>query len=88
MQFIWMSALLTLLVMPGFALAHPARPDKNGCHNDKKAGDHHCHTVQMPGRLLVKRDDAKRARQASLPPSPHRTHLPRLGGAILPRSPI
>ena len=50
MQFIRMSALLTLLAIPGLALAHPGGLDKNGCHTDKKAGDYHCHKGPNAGK--------------------------------------
>ncbi|MCC4598372.1 excalibur calcium-binding domain-containing protein [Xanthomonas campestris pv. phormiicola] len=35
-------ALITLL-FPAFALAHPGGLNAEGCHNDRKTGDYHCH---------------------------------------------
>jgi outer membrane biosynthesis protein TonB len=56
MQFIRMSALLALLAMPGLALAHPGGLDKNGCHNDKKTGDYHCHKGANAGKTFASKE--------------------------------
>ena len=56
MQFIRMSAFLTLLSMPGLALSHPGGLDKNGCHNDKKAGDYHCHKGANAGKNFASKE--------------------------------
>ncbi|UNK50566.1 excalibur calcium-binding domain-containing protein [Lysobacter sp. S4-A87] len=38
-------SLLSLLTAPGWetAHAHGGGLDKNGCHTNRKTGDHHCH---------------------------------------------
>ncbi|WP_225210074.1 YHYH domain-containing protein [Xanthomonas bonasiae] len=36
------AALITLLV-PALALAHPGGLNAEGCHNNRKTGDYHCH---------------------------------------------
>ena len=36
-------ALTVILFAPALALAHGGGLDSHGCHNDKKAGDYHCH---------------------------------------------
>jgi endonuclease YncB( thermonuclease family) len=41
-------ALILLAALPMHAFAHAGGLDKKGCHNDSKAGEHHCH----PERLL------------------------------------
>lgn len=36
--------LVAVLATTSFsAIAHGGRTDKQGCHNDKKAGTRHCH---------------------------------------------
>lgn len=56
MQLIRISALLTLLALPGLALAHPGGLDKNGCHNDKKKGDYHCHKGANAGKNFASKE--------------------------------
>jgi endonuclease YncB( thermonuclease family) len=42
---------LATATMPILAFAHPGGLDEEGCHNDKKAREHHCH----PERLIAKK---------------------------------
>ena len=35
--------ILALLLASSFAFAHSGGTDKDGCHNDRKAGTRHCH---------------------------------------------
>jgi hydrogenase/urease accessory protein HupE len=35
--------MLALLLVYSFAFAHSGGTDKDGCHNDRKAGTRHCH---------------------------------------------
>lgn len=35
--------LLALVLVSSFAFAHSGGTDKDGCHNDRKAGTRHCH---------------------------------------------
>lgn len=44
------TVLLALIAVPALAFPHPGGLDKEGCHNDKKAGERHCH----PERLIAK----------------------------------
>ncbi|MBA4329741.1 MAG: YHYH domain-containing protein [Polaromonas sp.] len=34
---------IALLLASGLAMAHSGGTDKDGCHNDRKAGTRHCH---------------------------------------------
>lgn len=34
---------IALLLVSGLALAHSGGTDSNGCHTNRKTGDHHCH---------------------------------------------
>ena len=38
---VWL--LLSLLIVTGQATAHGGGLDAQGCHNDRKRGDYHCH---------------------------------------------
>jgi len=35
--------LLALVLVSSLAFAHSGGTDKDGCHNDRKAGTRHCH---------------------------------------------
>lgn len=35
--------LLVAVFISSTVLAHSGRTDKDGCHNEKKTGGHHCH---------------------------------------------
>jgi hypothetical protein len=35
--------LLAMLMLPASVLAHGGGLDANGCHNNRKTGDYHCH---------------------------------------------
>jgi hypothetical protein len=43
-------ALAVIVFAPTLAWAHPGGLDKHGCHNDKKAGDYHCHKGPHDGK--------------------------------------
>jgi hypothetical protein len=43
-------ALAVIVFAPTLAWAHPGGLDKHGCHNDKKAGDYHCHKGAHDGK--------------------------------------
>lgn len=38
-----LSCALALLMACGFAAAHSGGTDAQGCHTNRKTGDHHCH---------------------------------------------
>ena len=42
-------ALAVIVVAPALAWAHGGGLDSHGCHNDKKAGDYHCHKGRHSG---------------------------------------
>lgn len=39
---------MLLLTPPGQALAHPGGLNAEGCHNNRKTGDYHCHGATRP----------------------------------------
>jgi hypothetical protein len=43
-------ALAVIVFAPTLAWAHGGGLDKYGCHNDKKAGDYHCHKGAHDGK--------------------------------------
>jgi len=46
--------LFALLLVSSLAFAHSGGTDKDGCHNDRKAGTRHCHWVFLsPGDVLL-----------------------------------
>ena len=46
--------VITLLTLPGTAASHGGGLDAQGCHNDRKRGDYHCHRAQStPAQALA-----------------------------------
>ena len=46
--------VITLLTLPGTAASHGGGLDAQGCHNDRKRGDYHCHRAQStPAQTLA-----------------------------------
>jgi hypothetical protein len=41
-------AILLLLALPAVALAHGGGLNAEGCHNNRKTGDYHCHGAKAP----------------------------------------
>lgn len=41
-----LSAIVTLAISCGAALAHSGGLDASGCHHNRKTGDYHCHRPQ------------------------------------------
>ena len=37
------TALLSVLLTPVLALSHPGGLNAEGCHNNRKTGEYHCH---------------------------------------------
>ena len=37
------TALLSVLLTPALALSHPGGLNAEGCHNNRKTGEYHCH---------------------------------------------
>jgi len=46
-------ALLIVAALPSLASAHAGGLDKEGCHNDKKARERHCHPERLIARKLA-----------------------------------
>ena len=64
--------------------AHGGKVDSLGCHNDRKAGNYHCHSGPLAGRTFASKADAQKAldaqqagrssqQQATQPPSASQT---------------
>lgn len=57
-------ALLLLAALPALAIAHGGGLNAEGCHNNRKTGDYHCHRapVLLPPPVSSARADATPAR--------------------------
>ena len=55
------AALAIVMLVPTLAWAHSGGVDKYGCHNDKKAGDYHCHEGQLKDRSYKSQDTMLKA---------------------------
>jgi hypothetical protein len=59
-------AILCLALAPAPALSHPGGLNAEGCHNNRKTGDYHCHRApasprsETPSRLFGAPDGAYR----------------------------
>lgn len=59
-----MKTLATLLIVLAWttsASAHGGGQDANGCHNDKKAGNYHCHAGPLAGKTFGSKNEAMQA---------------------------
>jgi hypothetical protein len=59
-----MKTLVTLLVALAWttsASAHSGGQDANGCHNDNKAGNYHCHQGPLAGQTFSSKAEAMKA---------------------------
>ena len=63
-SWIWLFALVA-----GPALPHGGGLNAEGCHNNRKTGDYHCHRTQSPDVASRSVPDNARA-AAATPPSP------------------
>src|SRR5258706_16177732 len=45
------------LAVSGLAFAHGGGLDGDGCHNDKKAGNYHCHRGPLAGQTFASKAD-------------------------------
>lgn len=43
MRILFIAASAVVLAMPSVASAHPGGLNSEGCHNNRKTGDYHCH---------------------------------------------
>ena len=59
-----MKTLATLLIVLAWttsASAHSGGQDANGCHNDKKAGNYHCHKGPLADQSFSSNAEAMKA---------------------------
>lgn len=56
--------VLSLLTISGAAFASPGRVGKDGCHTDKKTGEHHCHETAEKAEKSDKKAE-KKAKKAT-----------------------
>ena len=54
-------AIGTLVLTPALAVGHPGGLDRHGCHEDKKAGNYHCHAGELKDRTYKSRDTMLKA---------------------------
>jgi hypothetical protein len=45
--------VITLLTLPGTAASHGGGLNAQGCHNDRRHGDYHCHRTQIATQNLA-----------------------------------
>ena len=65
-----MKTLATLLIVLAWATsasAHGGGQDANGCHNDKKAGNYHCHAGPLAGQSFGSKAEAMKALEKAKP---------------------
>ena len=55
MKTLALTAAVAMLV-PSLVWAHSGGLDQYGCHNDKKAGDYHCHEGKLKGKTYKSQD--------------------------------
>ena len=52
------AVFVCLILRPGGAYAHGGGLDKLGCHNDRKAGNKHCHQGPLAGQYFASKAEA------------------------------
>lgn len=52
------AVIVCLILRPGGAYAHGGGFDKLGCHNDRKAGNYHCHQGSLAGQYFASKAEA------------------------------
>lgn len=61
--------LASLLALPMAAWSHSAPLSKDGCHEDKRFGEYHCHEGVLKDRRFKTEDEARQALiQAAITP--------------------
>tara|TARA_R110002110_G_scaffold757_2_gene2877 strand:+ start:2480 stop:3163 length:684 start_codon:yes stop_codon:yes gene_type:complete len=63
-----LGALALLMTLPATTLAHGGGIDRQGCHDNRKAGGYHCHRGPLAGKTFRSQSDAKRV--LGQPPAP------------------
>ena len=56
-----LAMLVIVLAWTTSASAHGGGQDANGCHNDKKAGNYHCHKGLLEGQSFGSKAEAMKA---------------------------
>ena len=56
-----LTVLLVFEIYVEFAYAHGGRLDNNGCHQNSKMGEYHCHRGKLIGRTFLTRAEAEKA---------------------------
>jgi hypothetical protein len=54
-------ATVLILAMNSLVLAHGGGLDSLGCHNDRKAGNYHCHRGPLAGKVFKNKAEAEKA---------------------------
>ncbi|MNY28922.1 hypothetical protein D3C86_1629310 [compost metagenome] len=70
MRILFIAASAVVLAMPSVASAHPGGLNSEGCHNNRKTGDYHCHRGSQTARpppVLRAWSEPLRAAAAPLP---------------------
>ena len=56
-----LATLLIVLAWTATASAHGGGQDANGCHNDKKAGNYHCHKGSLADQSFGSKAEGMKA---------------------------
>ena len=62
-----LAMMMGVLLWASAASAHGGGQDANGCHNDKKAGNYHCHKGPLAGQSFKSKEDAIKAMDQAKP---------------------
>lgn len=60
-------AIAATISCAAVAHAHGGGQDTNGCHNDKKVGNYHCHTGPLAGQSFSSKAEAMKALDKAKP---------------------
>ncbi|MBD7987435.1 excalibur calcium-binding domain-containing protein [Luteimonas sp. Sa2BVA3] len=52
-----LSLIAALCLAPGMALSHPGGLNSEGCHNNRKTGDYHCHRAPATARPALQQSN-------------------------------
>jgi hypothetical protein len=74
------SAVAALLAISAAAWAHSGACDKYGCHNDKKAGNYHCHEGSLAGKTFASKEEMQKVSGAHPLPMPEQPKLEEVVG--------
>lgn len=57
--------VLALVLLPQFAIAHGGGLNAEGCHNNRKTGDYHCHRAPNVERTPSRNDTISRPQRTA-----------------------